>query len=238
MRSVQTIDWSNWLRTIQSNPSQITEKLDEAFRLEKLNDEAEEQALKHALQSHEEQVLFLEDRNQADEGDGMVAYRLGNEWKIRSLSPDVSRDVLSKFLHYTMNAVECIDATIGESDFGDYYSLRPLVYGGHYWLDTVCRQEFNRYQDLKESGVLSVMVVPWQEDRSLFELVESLRRGDRVGYFEDLLGIALPFTDHSQMEAVDERLQSTFEISQTYRWQVERDFENLHELSVKVKELL
>lgn len=189
------------------------------------------------MQSHEDQVLFLEDPDQGD-GGGMVAYRLGNEWNLRGLPDQINRTTLSKFLHYTMNVVDCVEASIGNAEFGDYYSLRPLVYGGHYWLETVCRQEFNRYQDLKEDGVLSVIVIPWETDWSLFELVESLRRGDRVGYFEDLLGILLPFTDDSQMKAVEDRLGNRFEVGEIYTWQVERDFENLHELSVMVKELL
>lgn len=195
------------------------------------------QAIKHALQSHDDRVLFLEGE-ESGTTTGMLAYRFGSEWTVRSLSPDTSRDRISQFLHYTMNVVDCIKESREESEYGDYYSLRPLVYGGSYWLDTVCRQEFNRYQDLKEKGVLSVITIPWRKDWSLFDLVESLRRGDRVGYFEDLLGIMLPFTDAEQMEAVSERLTDRFEVGRAHCWQVERDFENVHQLTKKVEELL
>lgn len=167
----------------------------------------------------------------------MVAFRHGNEWHVRLLPESVPRDVISKFLHYTMDAIYCMEES-GTSEFGDYYSLRPLVYGGQYWLDTVCRQEFDRYKDLKETEILSVIVIPWQENWSLFELVESLRRGDRIGYFEDLLGVLLPFTDESQLQSVSERLKANFDIDQVYCWQIERDFQNLHTLTSQVKELL
>ncbi len=137
-----------------------------------------------------------------------------------------------------MKVVDFVEASIDERDFGNYYSLRPLVYGGQYWLNTVCRQEVDRYRDLEETGELSVIVIPWDEDWSLFEMVESLRRGDRVGYFENLLGILLPFTGESEREVLVERLKNTFRVGESYSWQIERDFENPHELSVMVKELL
>lgn len=168
----------------------------------------------------------------------MLAYRFDSEWTLRQLSPDSSRDRISKFLHYTMNVIDCIQQSREGSEYGDYYSLRPLIYGGDYWLDTICRQEFNRYQDLKEQGILSVIVISWREDWSLFDLVESLRRGDRVGYFEDLLGILLPFTDADQMQSVSERLLDRFETNDVHQWQIERDFENVHDLTKKVEELL
>lgn len=211
--------------------------MDEEFNLKDLEDESERKAIKHALQSHEQEVLFLEDE-ETGRNSKMVAYRLSNEWRLRILPDELSQEVLSKFLHYTMDLVDCVKQSITDSNYGSYYSLRPLIYGGEYWLDTVCRQEYDRYQDLKESRVLSVIVIPWNEDWSLFELVESLRRGDRVGYFEDLLGIVLPFTNETQMDAVANRLKNTFDIDDTYCWLVEDDFDNLHELSTMVKGLL
>lgn len=236
-RRDKAIEWATWLETIQSNPSRLTDELDSVFDLEELGDESELKAIKHALQSHDDRVLFLEGEESGSD-DGMLAYRFGSEWTVRTLAPDTSRDRISKFLHYTMNVVDCIKESQEDSEYGDYYSLRPLVYGGNYWLDTVCRQEFNRYQDLKEKGILSVIAVSWRKDWSLFDLVESLRRGDRVGYFEDLLGILLPFTDAGQMGAVSERLTNRFEINRIHCWQVERDFENVHQLTKKVEELL
>jgi hypothetical protein len=221
---------------LQSDPSGITDELDRVFDLDELNDEAEEQALKHALQSHEDPVLFLDGESRSD--GGMVAYRFGNEWKLRSLPDDAPVEELSQLLHYTLSVVDCLRKKEAREDFGDYYSLRPLVYGGHYWLEKVCRQEFSRYQDLKEKGVLSVIVIPWNEDWSLFDLVESIRRGDRVGYFERLVGILLPFTNREQMQIVEERLKKRFDVGTSYCWQVERDFENVHELTNKVEELL
>lgn len=221
---------------MQADPSGISDELDQAFDLDQLDDEAEEQALKHALQSHEDPVLFLDGENQA--GEGMVAYRFGNEWKIRSLPDDAPVEDLSQLLHYTLSVVDCLRRKDKKTDFGDYYSLRPLVYGGHYWLEKICRQEYNRYQDLKEESVLSVIVIPWNEDWSLFDLVESIRRGDRVGYFEQLVGILLPFTNREQMSIVEERLKKHFDVGTSYCWQVEEDFENVHELNTKVEELL
>jgi len=167
-----------------------------------------------------------------------VAYRLGNEWKIRSLPEDAPVEELSQLLHYTQSVVDCFRRKDDRRDFGDYYSLRPLVYGGHYWLEKVCRQEYSRYQDLKEQGVLSVIVIPWNEGWSLFDLVESIRRGDRVGYFERLVGILLPFTNREQTSTVEERLKDRFDVGKSYSWQVEEDFDNVHELTNKVEELL
>lgn len=166
-----------------------------------------------------------------------MAYRLNDEWEVRTFPSDVSSDMLSHLLHYTMKVSDSINRSNKNRNFGDYYSLRPLIYGGEYWLDTVCRQEFNRYQDLKESQILSVIVIPWKSEWSLFELVESLRRGDRIGYFENILGILLPFTNSSQMETVADRLEKTFELSDVFAWVVDRDFENLHELTNRVREL-
>ncbi len=168
----------------------------------------------------------------------MVAYRLGNEWKIRSLPDDAPVEELSQLLHYTLSVVDCLRRKDERKDFGEYYSLRPLVYGGHYWLEKVCRQEYNRYQDLKEQGVLGVIVIPWNIDWSLFDLVKSIRRGDRVGYFERLIGIVLPFTNRKQMNNVEDRLKKRFDVGRSYCWQVDEDFKNIYELTNKVEELL
>lgn len=162
---------------------------------------------------------------------------MNDEWEVRTFPTDVSMEMLSHLLHYTMKVVDSVERTRSERNFGDYYSLRPLIYGGEYWLDTVCRQEFNRYQDLKESQILSVIVIPWKSEWSLFELVESLRRGDRIGYFENILGILLPFTNENQMETVADRLEETFDLSDVYSWLVDRDVDNLHELTNRVREL-
>lgn len=162
---------------------------------------------------------------------------MNDEWEVRTFPDGISSEKLSHLLHYTMKVADSISRTKANTNFGDYYSLRPLIYGGEFWLDTVCRQEFNRYQDLKESQVLSVIVIPWKSEWSLFELVESLRRGDRIGYFENMLGILLPFTNETQLKTVADRLEERFDVSDVLAWLADRDFENLHQLTSRVREL-
>lgn len=201
--------------------------------LSELDDEAEVQALKHAIESYDDQLLFLENNNR-----NLVAYRFGSEWILREIPESIPEDDFSRLISYSLNMLNLHERSERQSTFGDYYSLRPLIYGGVYWLNKVCRQEFNRHEELGTPDKLSVIVLPWDRRWSLFDLVESVRRGDRIGYFETILGVVLPFTNKTQRNKVENRLNENFDISEIYSWGMGDDFENLHELQTSVKKML
>lgn len=227
------IRWSNWLEKIRSlKPDTIPEFLDRELQLEELQDDAELQALQHSIQSFDEPVLFLE----SDERE-MVAYRFNGDWILRRLPGEFPGRHLYRLITYTLNALRCIQQAMPRPRFGDYYSLNPLVYGGQYWTETVCRQEISRFEDDERAGKLSVLIVPWKNGGSLFDFVESLRRGDRIGYFGDFLGVMLPYTGEPEMRVVIDRIKEMFGLNEVYFWEIGRDFQNYRELKNRVKKL-
>lgn len=227
------ITWSTWLEKIRSQqPSALPDLIDHELQLEPLKDEAEVKALTHSLQSFNESIVFLK----SDSRD-LVAYRFDGDWVLRRQGEEVAGRDVYRLIHYTLVALKCIRRAMPRPQFGDYYSLNPLVYGGQYWLDTVCRQEISRFEDDERARKLSVLIVPWDERGSLFDFVESLRRGDRIGYFGGYLGVMLPYTGKPEMRVVIERIKEMFDLNEVHFWEMGREFQNYHELKTRVEKL-
>jgi len=227
------ISWSTWLDKIRSRkPEGVPELIDRELALEPLNDEAEIKALKHSVQSFDEPIIFLE-----SDGRKIVAYRFDGDWILRRHPEAIPGAELYRLIEYTLGALACLRQTLPRPQFGDYYSLNPLIYGGEYWLGTVCRQEISRYREDERATKLSVLIVPWSERGSLFEFVKSLRRGDRIGYFGQFLGVVLPYTGKPEMRVVIDRMKETFGVNEIRFWEMERDFGNYHELKTRVNKL-
>lgn len=227
------ISWSTWLEKIRSQqPDALPELIDHELQLQPLEDEAEVKALKHSLQSFNEPIVFLK----SDSRD-IVAYRFDDGWVLRRKREEAAGGDIYRLINYALVALKCIRRAMPRPQFGDYYSLNPLIYGGEYWLETVCRQEISRFEDDDRARKLSVLIVPWNERGSLFDFVESLRRGDRIGYFGRFLGVMLPYTGEPEMRVVIDRIKEIFGLNEVHFWKMGQEFQNYHELKTRVEKL-
>lgn len=225
------LEWSDWIKTLQAQPGDVPSLLDQKFQLEKLDDPGQARALIQALKHEGEKVFFLED----EEGERFLIYENG-DWQIRSISPDYDQTALSIIVRYTVGLSDVLKEQRRRGDIGDYYSLRPLIYGGEFWLDEICANEIDRFRHLGDEQDLSVMLIDWKPGDSLFNLVESLRRGDRIGYFENKIGVLLPFTSPLEARGVSERIEREFFIENAHHWFWNNHFENHFDLKSEIEQ--
>lgn len=225
--------WSDWLEAVRTQPDQVSRLLDNRLGLSPLKQDGEAEAIKRAIRDREETVLFIENDSRT-----MLGYRTDGQWHIRQPPAGVNRELYGRFLEYSLTVSRYLRKRHPESTYGTYYSLRPLIYGGDYWLDTVCRQELNRIQDDEQMEALSVMMISLETGIPVFELVRSMRKGDRFGYFEDYLSVILPFTATDDATAAARRIQNRFNIPNLRQWNYGDEFSNHFELQTRVKKLL
>jgi hypothetical protein len=229
------MNWSDWIKTIHTQPNEVPSLLQRHLALAPMEDSAQAKALIQAMQNRDDELFFLHGEENDEE---LVVFQVNDDWHACRWTGETAEESdLALFINYSRQLSRAIKQFDRDPEVGDYYSLRPLIYGGHYWLESVCGDEVNRFQEL-ESDELAVLLVPWQSGDSLFELVESLRRGDRIGYFENLLGVLLPFTSAREAGAIKNRLEERFEPEQFEVWQYNDDFNNHFELKTKVEEVL
>lgn len=194
--------------------------------LQPLEDSGEETALVQNLNRFDENIIFLEDEERS-----LCAFRLENSWKIRKIPAELEPELLADFLEYILE-LEKISGDFFSAGLS-YYSLRPLVYTGEYWLEEVCRRELGNYR--KNKLPFSVLVVKEVERGRLNELLDHLRPGDRAGYFGDMLAVILPGARDGEVEEIKSKLQNLFYFENFSSWQVGKDFENHHELRTRVE---
>lgn len=218
---------------LRTQPDQVTGLLDAHLGLSPLREEGEAEAIKRAIQTREDRVLFIEDDRRK-----LVTFRRDGEYEVRQLPEDTEPEAYGRFIEYSLKVAAYLRRQKPDSSFGAYYSLRPLIYGGEYWLDTVTRQEINRCQDTDPPTALNVLMLVLEPGIPVFEVVQSMRKGDRFGYFETLLGVLLPFTTRDEAQIVIDRLHSHFTIPNIHHWELTTEFENHFELQTRVKKLL
>lgn len=227
--------WSEWVQTIHTQPGEISSLLDQHLGLSPMADTAQAKALIQAMQNRDDDIFFLEGEEDNEE---LIVYENDEEWHARRWSGEVNPEDMALFINYSKTLSEIVEERRNRTKIGEYYSLRPLIYGGDYWVDSVCADEVDRFQSLGDDRDLTVMLISWRPGHSLFELVESLRRGDRIGYFESLLGVLLPFTDQEEAVLIKERLAERFRPDNFKVLQWREDFDNYFELKNKVEEVI
>ena len=220
------ISWSKWLDEVIASNGELEQLFEETIGLSSLQDSAEDRALEQSLSRFQENVVFLE-----NEGRKLCAFRENNCWKVKKVPDNIYGPGLAEFLKYTLQFTELLKNTI--STEAAYYSVQPLVYGGEYWLNNICRRELGNYY--KNELPFSVLAVENIDKNLLFKVVKKLRAGDRPGYFGGLLAVVLPGAGIEEAERIKKRLQDNFYLDHFYLWQVEHDFENLHELRSRVE---
>jgi len=220
------INWAEWLDKVVESADDLENLFEESLDLRPLADSAEERALEQTLGRFTENVVFLE-----NEARNLCGFRENNCWKIKKVPEKVFGTPLAEFLKYTLKFSGLVKNKLS-ADVA-YYSVQPLVYGGKYWLDHVCRRELGNYY--KNEVPFSVLAVDNVEEKRLMKIVKKLRTGDRPGYFGGLLAVILPGTGIKEAEEVKKRLKDNFYLNDFYIWQVEHDFENLHELKSRVE---
>ncbi len=203
--------------------------LDEAFPFNELEDQGEEIALRRSLRSMDERVVFLQQDSR-----NIIGYRHRDEWTVRELVDSSSPEYISELIEYLSHVLDRVQPRSSDPTRRDYFSIRPLIYGGEYWLEDVSRRELNRFDDLGEEKDLSVLLLKWSADATLFSLVQSLRRGDRLGYFSGMVAAACPFTSPDEADVILERVQQQFLLSSTKRLTYRHQFQNHPELKAKV----
>lgn len=229
------IDWANWIKTVQAQPNDILSLLETKFNFKMLDDPGHARALIQAVKHRNHNLLFLEN----EENDHrFIAFEDGNDWYIRILPREIDEDSLAILIRYTIKLSNLFRDRRERKGIGDYYSLRPLIYGGDFWLEEICADEIDRFQDLDETRNFSVLLMNWDPGDSLFELVESLRRGDRIGYFGEKIGVALPFTSRTQATEICERLQQEYFVEEISRWSWKEQFKNYFELKTEIEKIL
>lgn len=198
--------------------------------LKPLEDDAEADALRPSLRSLDERVVFLSQDDRT-----LVGLQGTGDWFLYELTEQVEADQLSELLEYLTVAAEYFveQAETGE-EVRDYYSIRPLIYGGDYWLDEVCPREVNRFDALEE-GYFSVVLLRWPGDSTLHSLADSLRRGDRLGYFPGVVAVACPFTPPKAANTLVDRLEYKFYLNDARRLTYGFQFHNLPELRSEVQ---
>ncbi len=225
--------WSDWLEAVRTQPEQVSALLDNRLGLNPLKQDGEADAIKRAIRARGERVLFIENNSRT-----LVGYRSGGQWHVRQPPGGIDREQYGRFLEYSLTVSQYLRDRHPESTYGAYYSLRPLIYGGEYWLETVCRQELNRVKESGQEATLSVMVISLETGIPVFELVKSMRKGDRFGYFEDYLSVILPFTGPDETSAASRRIRERFGIPKLHHWNYGDEFSNHFELETRVKKLL
>lgn len=229
------MSWSDWVQTVHTQPDEVPSILDRHLGFKLMDDSARSRAIIQAMQNRDGDLFFLEGEG---ENETLLVYQHGEEWHVRSWSGEFNEEDLALFLQYTSDLAKRVRNQRAGKKIGDYYSLRPLIYGGEYWLEKIASDEINRLSDLDDSRQLSVILITWRPGNSLFEFVESLRRGDRIGYFETHLGVLLPFTGAEDTSSVTDRLRERFKTEEFKVWRWGKDFENHFELQTKVEEEL
>ncbi|MGM0381145.1 MAG: hypothetical protein ACQEP7_04095 [bacterium] len=211
---------------IVNSTENLGDIVEKNLSLSPLEDPAEERALVQTLSRYDERIVFLE-----NEGRKLCAFSADNRWHIKKIPGELSGEELAEFLEYIIDFFELARNTLSAEV--SYYSVDPLVYGGKYWLDNVCRRELGAYN--KNDLPFSILAVDEVDGNLLRKILNTLRAGDRPGYFGDLLGVILPATEVEEAEKIRKRLKDDFYLDHIYVWQVERDFENLHELKTRVE---
>jgi len=229
------MSWSKWVQTVHTQPDDVPALIDRRLELKKLGDPAQAKAITRAMQNRPGSLFFLEGEA---EGEELIVFEHGDNWYVREWSGQEDEEDLASFINYTTELSEVISSKKDRKQIGEYYSLRPLIYGGEFWLENICADEINRFKDLDESAELAVFLMSLYPGHSLFDTVESLRRGDRVGYFEGSIGVLLPFTSPAEAGTVRDRLNDQFQLESFRMWNWGEEFENHFELKTKIEERL
>lgn len=229
------MSWSKWVQTVHTQPEDVPALIDRQLDLKQLGDPGQAKAIIQAMQNRPGSLFFLEGEAENEE---LIVFEQGDDWYVREWPGEDDEEDMALFINYTTKLSDLISSKKDRKQIGEYYSLRPLIYGGEFWLENICADEITRYKDLDGSEDLAVFLISMYPGQSLFDTVESLRRGDRVGYFGREIGILLPFTSRQQAGTVRDRLKDEFQLESFRMWMWGDDFENHFELKTNIEEQL